>query len=105
MSSVISTQESCVCVHTIRQTGQNFLLWFKKKVIVMNFFMFFSLEGNYTVTTMKGGAAVSFQQKSAEDFLQSRLYGPGCLRTTSQKTYPHLSTFLFESCFSYHFFL
>uniref|UniRef100_A0A8C7WXG0 Nucleolar protein 7 n=1 Tax=Oryzias sinensis TaxID=183150 RepID=A0A8C7WXG0_9TELE len=44
-----------------------------------------NLEGNYTVTTMKGGAAVSFQQKSAEDFLQSRLYGPGRLRTTNNQ--------------------
>ncbi|KAF6720440.1 Nucleolar protein 7 [Oryzias melastigma] len=44
-----------------------------------------NLDGNYTVTTMKGGAAVSFQQKAAEDFIQSRLYGPGSCRTTNNQ--------------------
>ncbi|XP_059199788.1 nucleolar protein 7 [Centropristis striata] len=44
-----------------------------------------NLKGNYTVTTVKEGAAVSFQQQAAQDFLQSRLYGPGSCRTTSNE--------------------
>ncbi|XP_045908059.1 nucleolar protein 7 [Micropterus dolomieu] len=45
-----------------------------------------NLKGNYTVTTVKEPAAVaSFQQQTAEDFIQSRLYGPGSCRTTSNE--------------------
>ncbi|XP_074506123.1 U3 small nucleolar RNA-associated protein NOL7 [Sebastes fasciatus] len=43
------------------------------------------LKGNYTVTTGKERAAGSFQRQAAEDFLQSRLYGPGSCRTTSNE--------------------
>merc|ERR1719357_1107592 len=44
-----------------------------------------NLKGNYTVTTVKERAAASFQQQMAEDFIQSRLYGPGSGRTTSNE--------------------
>ncbi|XP_047445989.1 nucleolar protein 7 [Mugil cephalus] len=45
-----------------------------------------NLKGNYTVTTVKEPAGTSsFQQQAAEDFLQSRLYGAGSLRTTSNE--------------------
>ncbi|KAM9349843.1 U3 small nucleolar RNA-associated protein NOL7 [Symphorus nematophorus] len=45
-----------------------------------------NLKGNYTVMTVKERAAsASFQQQTAEDFIQSRLYGPGSCRTTSNE--------------------
>ncbi|XP_070775509.1 U3 small nucleolar RNA-associated protein NOL7 [Enoplosus armatus] len=44
-----------------------------------------NLKGNYTVTTAKAQATASFQQQTAEDFIQSRLYGPGSCRTTSNE--------------------
>ncbi|XP_056276275.1 nucleolar protein 7 [Pseudoliparis swirei] len=44
-----------------------------------------NLKGNYTVTTVKGRVAAASQQQAAEDFLQSRLYGPGSCRTTSNE--------------------
>uniref|UniRef100_A0A8C2ZTW4 Nucleolar protein 7 n=1 Tax=Cyclopterus lumpus TaxID=8103 RepID=A0A8C2ZTW4_CYCLU len=47
-------------------------------------FCCFSLKGKYTVTTVKERAAAASQQQAAEDFLQSRLYGPGSCRTTSK---------------------
>ncbi|XP_060901461.1 nucleolar protein 7 isoform X2 [Labrus mixtus] len=44
-----------------------------------------SLKGNYTVTTVRERASASCQQQTAEDFLRSRLYGPGSCRTTSNE--------------------
>ncbi|XP_034411736.1 nucleolar protein 7 [Cyclopterus lumpus] len=44
-----------------------------------------TLKGKYTVTTVKERAAAASQQQAAEDFLQSRLYGPGSCRTTSNE--------------------
>lgn len=44
-----------------------------------------SLKGNYTVTTGKQQTLASFQQKAAEDFLKSRLYGPRSGRSTSKR--------------------
>ncbi|TNN39231.1 Nucleolar protein 7 [Liparis tanakae] len=44
-----------------------------------------NLKGNYTVTTVKERVAAASQQQAAEDFLQSRLYGPGSCRTTSNE--------------------
>ncbi|XP_029930782.1 nucleolar protein 7 isoform X2 [Myripristis murdjan] len=44
-----------------------------------------SLKGNYTVQTVKERALASSQQQVALDFLQSRLYGPGSCRTTSNE--------------------
>uniref|UniRef100_A0A7N8XJY9 Nucleolar protein 7 n=1 Tax=Mastacembelus armatus TaxID=205130 RepID=A0A7N8XJY9_9TELE len=41
--------------------------------------------GNYTVTTLKDRASVSYQQQAAMDFIQSRLYGPGSCRSTSNE--------------------
>ncbi|XP_054480533.1 nucleolar protein 7 isoform X2 [Anoplopoma fimbria] len=44
-----------------------------------------NLKGNYTVTTGKESTLASSQQQAAEDFLQSRLYGPGSCRTTTNE--------------------
>ncbi|XP_071348537.1 U3 small nucleolar RNA-associated protein NOL7 [Trachinotus anak] len=45
-----------------------------------------NLKGNYKVATVKEEQALaSFQQQAAEDFIQSRLYGPGSCRTTSNE--------------------
>uniref|UniRef100_A0A3B4WAN4 Nucleolar protein 7 n=1 Tax=Seriola lalandi dorsalis TaxID=1841481 RepID=A0A3B4WAN4_SERLL len=45
-----------------------------------------NLKGNYTVATVKEErASASFQQQAAKDFIQSRLYGPGSCRTTSNE--------------------
>ncbi|KAM8728562.1 U3 small nucleolar RNA-associated protein NOL7 [Acanthopagrus schlegelii] len=44
-----------------------------------------NLKGSYTVTTVKERRKASFQQQLAEDFIQSRLYGPGSCRTTSNE--------------------
>ncbi|XP_026169864.1 nucleolar protein 7 [Mastacembelus armatus] len=44
-----------------------------------------NLKGNYTVTTLKDRASVSYQQQAAMDFIQSRLYGPGSCRSTSNE--------------------
>ncbi|KAM6989826.1 U3 small nucleolar RNA-associated protein NOL7 [Tautogolabrus adspersus] len=44
-----------------------------------------SLKGNYTVTAVKERASASCQQQAAEDFIRSRLYGPGSCRTTSNE--------------------
>ncbi|XP_034744501.1 nucleolar protein 7 isoform X2 [Etheostoma cragini] len=44
-----------------------------------------NLKGNYTVQTGKERGAASFQQQAAQDFLQSRMYGPGSCRTTSNE--------------------
>ncbi|XP_034558970.1 nucleolar protein 7 [Notolabrus celidotus] len=44
-----------------------------------------NLKGNYTVTTAKERASASCQQQAAQDFIQSRLYGPGSCRTTSNE--------------------
>nr|XP_061795106.1 nucleolar protein 7-like [Nerophis lumbriciformis] len=41
------------------------------------------LKANCKVTMAKNQASASFQQKAAEDFLQSRLYGAGSCRVTS----------------------
>ncbi|TNM97671.1 nucleolar protein 7 [Takifugu rubripes] len=38
--------------------------------------------GTYTVMTVKGSGSACSQQQAAEDFLRSRLYGPGSRRTT-----------------------
>ncbi|XP_006809594.1 nucleolar protein 7 [Neolamprologus brichardi] len=43
-----------------------------------------NLKGKYTVTTVKERTLASFQQQVAEEFIQSRLYGPGTCRTTSE---------------------
>uniref|UniRef100_A0A3P8X376 U3 small nucleolar RNA-associated protein NOL7 C-terminal domain-containing protein n=1 Tax=Cynoglossus semilaevis TaxID=244447 RepID=A0A3P8X376_CYNSE len=45
---------------------------------------FVSLKGNYKVATLKEDTAASYQQRAAQDFIQSRLYGPGSCRTTSE---------------------
>uniref|UniRef100_A0A668U0L0 U3 small nucleolar RNA-associated protein NOL7 C-terminal domain-containing protein n=1 Tax=Oreochromis aureus TaxID=47969 RepID=A0A668U0L0_OREAU len=39
----------------------------------------------YTVTTVKERTLASFQQQVAEEFIRSRLYGPGTCRTTSNE--------------------
>ncbi|CAK6980302.1 nucleolar protein 7 [Scomber scombrus] len=44
-----------------------------------------NLKGNYTVTTATERSAASFQKQMAEDFIKSRLYGPGSCRTTSNE--------------------
>ncbi|KAM9845313.1 U3 small nucleolar RNA-associated protein NOL7 [Aulostomus maculatus] len=44
-----------------------------------------NLKGNYTVTTGKERGLASSQQQAAEDFIKSRLYGPGSCRTTSNE--------------------
>ncbi|KAM7379801.1 hypothetical protein PAMP_005326 [Pampus punctatissimus] len=46
-----------------------------------------NLKGKYTVTTVKErvSTSASFQQQTAEDFIRSRLYGPGSSRTTSNE--------------------
>ncbi|XP_041805027.1 nucleolar protein 7 [Chelmon rostratus] len=44
-----------------------------------------NLKGNYTVTTVKERGSASFQRQTAEDFIQSRLYGPGSCRSTSNE--------------------
>nr|XP_020482325.1 nucleolar protein 7-like [Labrus bergylta] len=51
-----------------------------------------SLKGNYTVTTVRERASASCQQQTAEDFLRSRLYGPGSCRTTSKDSEVHVNT-------------
>ncbi|XP_075954312.1 U3 small nucleolar RNA-associated protein NOL7 isoform X1 [Anarhichas minor] len=43
------------------------------------------VSGNCTVTTVKERVSASSQQQAAEDFLRSRLYGPGSCRTTSNE--------------------
>lgn len=50
--------------------------------------LFVSLKGKYTVTTVKERTLASFQQQVAEDFIRSRLYGPGTCRTTSKLVAP-----------------
>uniref|UniRef100_A0A8D3DVW9 U3 small nucleolar RNA-associated protein NOL7 C-terminal domain-containing protein n=1 Tax=Scophthalmus maximus TaxID=52904 RepID=A0A8D3DVW9_SCOMX len=45
----------------------------------------FSLKGNYTVATVKERSSATFQQQVAQDFIQSRLYGPGSCRTTNNE--------------------
>ncbi|XP_074545084.1 U3 small nucleolar RNA-associated protein NOL7 [Halichoeres trimaculatus] len=44
-----------------------------------------NLKGSYTVTTGKERALTSCQQQAAQDFIQSRLYGPGSCRTTNNE--------------------
>ncbi|XP_076600787.1 U3 small nucleolar RNA-associated protein NOL7 [Chaetodon auriga] len=44
-----------------------------------------NLKGNYTVTTAKERGSASAQQQAAEDFIRSRLYGPGSCRSTSNE--------------------
>ncbi|XP_073347306.1 U3 small nucleolar RNA-associated protein NOL7 [Pagrus major] len=44
-----------------------------------------NVKGSYTVTTVKERGKASFQQQVAEDFIKSRLYGPGSCRTTSNE--------------------
>nr|XP_043893412.1 nucleolar protein 7 isoform X1 [Solea senegalensis] len=44
-----------------------------------------NFKGSYTVTTVKEGTSVSVQQQAAEDFIKSRLYGPGSCRTTNNE--------------------
>uniref|UniRef100_A0A3P8RUW8 Nucleolar protein 7 n=1 Tax=Amphiprion percula TaxID=161767 RepID=A0A3P8RUW8_AMPPE len=43
------------------------------------------LKGTYTVRTMKDQTSMFFQQQAAKEFLQSRLYGAGSCRTTSNE--------------------
>lgn len=44
-----------------------------------------SLKGNYSVMRVKDRPSTSSQQKAAMDFIQSRLYGPGSQRTTTNE--------------------
>lgn len=44
-----------------------------------------SISGGYVVTTVEGRGSACVQQKAAEDFIHSRLYGPGSRRTTSKQ--------------------
>ncbi|AWP03569.1 putative nucleolar protein 7 isoform 2 [Scophthalmus maximus] len=44
-----------------------------------------NLKGNYTVATVKERSSATFQQQVAQDFIQSRLYGPGSCRTTNNE--------------------
>uniref|UniRef100_A0A3Q2VRR5 Nucleolar protein 7 n=1 Tax=Haplochromis burtoni TaxID=8153 RepID=A0A3Q2VRR5_HAPBU len=44
-----------------------------------------NLKGKYTVTTVKERTLASFQQQVAEEFIRSRLYGPGTCRTTNNE--------------------
>ncbi|CAJ1072959.1 hypothetical protein PFLUV_G00129020 [Xyrichtys novacula] len=44
-----------------------------------------NLKGNYTVMTVKDQTLKTCQQRAAEDFIQSRLYGPGSCRTTNNE--------------------
>ncbi|KAL6103746.1 nol7 [Pungitius sinensis] len=44
-----------------------------------------NLKGNYTVTTVKQSTLASAQLQAAEEFLHSRMYGPGSRRTTSNE--------------------
>ncbi|XP_070700718.1 U3 small nucleolar RNA-associated protein NOL7 [Pempheris klunzingeri] len=44
-----------------------------------------TLKGTYMVQTLKEQTQASIQQQRAEDFIQSRLYGPGSCRTTSNE--------------------
>ncbi|XP_051809864.1 nucleolar protein 7 [Acanthochromis polyacanthus] len=44
-----------------------------------------TLKGSYTVRTMEDQTSTFFQQQAAEEFLQSRLYGAGSCRTTSNE--------------------
>ncbi|XP_026230696.1 nucleolar protein 7-like [Anabas testudineus] len=44
-----------------------------------------NLKGKYTVKTVKEQASASYQQQEAEDFIRSRLYGPGSCRTTNNE--------------------
>ncbi|XP_069367633.1 U3 small nucleolar RNA-associated protein NOL7 isoform X2 [Paralichthys olivaceus] len=44
-----------------------------------------NLKGNYKVVTVKEQASATFQQQSAEAFIQSRLYGAGSRRTTNNE--------------------
>ncbi|TMS09831.1 Nucleolar protein 7 [Larimichthys crocea] len=44
-----------------------------------------NVKGNYTVTMLKDQSSTFFQQQTAEEFIQSRLYGPGSCRTTSNE--------------------
>ncbi|XP_035760259.1 nucleolar protein 7-like, partial [Neolamprologus brichardi] len=67
-------------------------LFTKVKLIKRAFFfpfivlvLFVSLKGKYTVTTVKERTLASFQQQVAEEFIQSRLYGPGTCRTTNNE--------------------
>ncbi|XP_034039607.1 nucleolar protein 7 isoform X2 [Thalassophryne amazonica] len=43
------------------------------------------LRGNNRVLTLKAGLRESLQQQAAEDFIRSRLYGPGSCRTTNNE--------------------
>lgn len=45
----------------------------------------FRLDKKYTVTVVRKDSLASIQQKAAEAFIQSQLYGPGSHRTTSKK--------------------
>ncbi|XP_024865709.2 nucleolar protein 7 [Kryptolebias marmoratus] len=51
----------------------------KKKERTKNF------KGKYTVTTVTEREAASFQRQAAEDFIRSRLYGPGSCRSTNNE--------------------
>lgn len=51
----------------------------------MIFLFHFRLDEKYTVTVVSKDSLASVQQKVAEDFIQSRLYGPGSRRTTSKE--------------------
>lgn len=55
----------------------------------------FSLQGNCRVMRVKDGTANTSMQKSAMDFIQARLYGPGTQRTTSKET-QHASVQVFN---------
>ncbi|MEQ2289497.1 hypothetical protein AMECASPLE_033651 [Ameca splendens] len=44
-----------------------------------------TLKGSYTVTTVTEREAAHYQRQAAEDFIRSRLYGPGSCRSTSNE--------------------
>ncbi|XP_012708975.2 nucleolar protein 7 [Fundulus heteroclitus] len=42
-----------------------------------------NVRGTYTITTVTGGGVADFQRQAAEDFVRSRLYGPGSCRSSN----------------------
>ncbi|KAM4727839.1 U3 small nucleolar RNA-associated protein NOL7 [Anableps anableps] len=44
-----------------------------------------NLKGSYTVSTVTDREAADFQRRAAEDFIQSRLYGPGSCRSSTNE--------------------
>lgn len=66
------------------------------------------IGGSYAVTTVKQCSSACSQQQAAEDFLRSRLYGPGSRRSTC-KEQPNIPAALtaaaslrFKPAFAFH---